>query len=51
MSESFCGFLGMNLAHISMFYQRIKHEYVGQKNFYALEYDGDEVIDAVSLAS
>ncbi|KAK8846627.1 hypothetical protein IAR55_005714 [Kwoniella newhampshirensis] len=28
------------------FMERIQHEYKGQKNFYALEYDQDEVIDA-----
>ena len=33
----------------STFYDRIKYEYAGQKNFYALAYDQDEVIDAVRL--
>jgi hypothetical protein len=32
----------------SKFYQRINDQYAGQKNFYALAYDQDEVIDSVS---
>ena len=33
----------------STFFDRIRNEYRGDKNFYALAYDQDEVIDAVRL--
>jgi hypothetical protein len=32
----------------STFYKRIRNEYHNRKDFYALSYDADEVIDAVS---
>jgi hypothetical protein len=34
---------------ISTFYKRIRNEYHNRKDFYALSYDGNEVIDAVRI--
>lgn len=34
-------------AYDSTFHERLVDEYAGQRNFYALAYDQDEVIDAV----
>lgn len=47
---SFCWILRKGDAHFSMFYQRIGDEYAGQKNYYALAYNQDEVIDSVSCS-
>ncbi len=33
---------------MNTFYNRIRTVYAGRKDFYALSYDGDEVIDSVS---
>ncbi len=33
----------------STYYARIRNVYQGRKDFYALAYDADEVIDAVSV--
>lgn len=37
------------LTSYSTFIERIESEYKSQRNYYALAYDGNEVIDAVSV--
>lgn len=45
-----CALLAWATTYDRSFRQRIVDEYRGQKNFYALAYDQDEVIDAVCLS-
>lgn len=46
--SSYALFRSLGTIPRSTFYKRIRNEYHNRKDFYALSYDGDEVIDAVS---